>query len=150
MVTIDVTEHRFLAETGKVVAGIDKALDRIEAAFAPLFAVIFSLAEGADRMVVQRALGRSRDIRLIVPLPLPQAEYERAFASQDSKEAFRCLLARAGNRRAGELVALARERGMPMAWVHAGNRKPATEEPTTLGEERGTVTSERFPEPVRH
>jgi hypothetical protein len=74
MATIGVTEHRFLAETDKVVAGIDAALDRIEAAFAPSFVVISSLAEGADRLVVQRALARWMDVRLIVPLPLAQAE----------------------------------------------------------------------------
>jgi len=46
---------------------------------------------------------------------------------------------------AGEIVAQARLRGLPIAWVHAGNRKPGTQEPTTLGEEQGMVTLERFP-----
>jgi hypothetical protein len=44
----------------------------------------------------------------------------------------------------GGTVAEARERGLPIAWVHAGNRKPGTEEPTSLGEEQGTVTFENW------
>jgi hypothetical protein len=44
-----------------------------------------------------------------------------------------------------EIVAQARQRGLPIGWVHAGNRQPGTQEPTTLGEEQGMVTLERFP-----
>lgn len=44
----------------------------------------------------------------------------------------------------GEIVALARRRGIPIAWVHAGNRLPGTEEATSLGEEQGKVTFEGF------
>jgi len=44
----------------------------------------------------------------------------------------------------GGTVARARERGLPIAWVHAGNRKPGTLEPTSLGEEQGKVTFERL------
>jgi len=42
------------------------------------------------------------------------------------------------------VVARARERGLPVAWVHAGNRKPGTLEPTSLGEEQGGVSYENF------
>jgi hypothetical protein len=45
----------------------------------------------------------------------------------------------------GAVVHLARSRGLPIAWVHAGNRKPGTHEPTTLGIDQGQVTFERFP-----
>jgi hypothetical protein len=44
----------------------------------------------------------------------------------------------------GEILTLARSRHLPIAWVHAGNRKPGTNEPTTLGAEQGTVTFENF------
>jgi hypothetical protein len=47
----------------------------------------------------------------------------------------------------GTVVAAARERGLPLAWVHAGNRKPGTVEPTGLGDEQGEVTLERLPRP---
>jgi hypothetical protein len=42
----------------------------------------------------------------------------------------------------GEVVARARARGLPIAWVHAGNRRPGTMEPTSLGAEQGRVTFE--------
>jgi len=45
----------------------------------------------------------------------------------------------------GDLVNEARKRGLPVAWVHAGNRKPRTNEPTTLGDDQGKVSFERFP-----
>lgn len=44
----------------------------------------------------------------------------------------------------GAIVARARQKGMPIAWVHAGNRKPGTHEPTSLGAEQGKVTLENF------
>jgi len=44
----------------------------------------------------------------------------------------------------GEMVALARERGIPLAWVHAGNRDPETRRPRTLGESQGLVSFENF------
>ena len=44
-----------------------------------------------------------------------------------------------------EIVAEARRRGLPLAWVHAGNRKPGTHEPVLLCNEQGVVTFERLP-----
>jgi hypothetical protein len=41
-----------------------------------------------------------------------------------------------------DIVARARQRGLSIAWVHAGNRNPETHEPTSLGAEQGTVTFE--------
>jgi hypothetical protein len=43
-----------------------------------------------------------------------------------------------------EMVARARERRLPFAWVHAGNRKPGTMEPTSLGADQGRVTFQGF------
>jgi hypothetical protein len=45
----------------------------------------------------------------------------------------------------GGIVAEARRRNMPIAWIQAGNRAPKTGEPTTLGEEQGKVIFENFP-----
>ena len=42
------------------------------------------------------------------------------------------------------VVAQARKRGLPIAWIHAGNRKPGTPEPTTLGAKQGDVTYENL------
>lgn len=46
----------------------------------------------------------------------------------------------------GGVVAEARTRGLPLAWIHAGNRTPGTEKPTSLGVEQGLVSFERLPE----
>ncbi len=43
-----------------------------------------------------------------------------------------------------EVVARARARRLPLAWVHAGNRKPGTMEPTSLGADQGRVTYENL------
>ena len=49
--------------------------------------LITPLAEGSDRLVADVALDLGMD--LIVPLPMPQAEYERDFSSEAAVEAFR-------------------------------------------------------------
>jgi hypothetical protein len=49
----------------------------------------------------------------------------------------KCARGKAGT---AEVVARARARRLPLAWVHAGNRKPGTMEPTTLGADQGQVT----------
>jgi hypothetical protein len=41
-----------------------------------------------------------------------------------------------------EIVAMAHERKLPLAWIHAGNRIPGTDTPTSLGSEQGKVTFE--------
>jgi hypothetical protein len=184
MVTIGVTGHRILAELDEINAGVDEALRRIEQAFPgqPL-TVLSSLAEGADRLVVHRVLARSQ-ARLVVPLPLPKADYLTDFASTASKAEFSNLLARAdevielsltptrneayeaagnyvldhcdvllavwdgqgaqGQGGTGAIVARARQRNLPIAWIHAGNRNPGTQEPTSLGRDQGKITFENM------
>lgn len=44
-----------------------------------------------------------------------------------------------------EIVQLARQRGLPLAWIIAGNRRPGTLEPTSLKKKQGYVTFERLP-----
>jgi hypothetical protein len=183
-VRIGVTGHRIVAEADKVMAGVDTALQRIERTFADgVLTVVSPLAEGADRLVVQRVLQRPQ-ARLIAALPLPRTEYAKDFETTESLNEFRRLLNRAdevielpaaptrneayeavglyvldhcdvlvavwdgqgaqGQGGTGGIVALARARGRPIAWVHAGNRQPGTMEPTSLGAEQGTVTFENF------
>jgi hypothetical protein len=45
----------------------------------------------------------------------------------------------------GNIVELAKGKGLPVAWVHAGNRQPGTMTPTSLGPEQGLVTYESLP-----
>jgi hypothetical protein len=40
----------------------------------------------------------------------------------------------------GEIIPMAIKRGIPVAWVHCGNRKPGTHEPVSLGDEQGQVS----------
>jgi len=46
----------------------------------------------------------------------------------------------------GELVAAARDLNLPVVIIRAGNRKPGTTEPTSLGAEQGRVIEERLPQ----
>lgn len=54
--------------------------------------ILSSLAEGADRLVAKEAM-RLLGARLVVPLPMPQANYERDFAASVGE--FRSLLRKA-------------------------------------------------------
>jgi hypothetical protein len=184
MIRIGVTGHRILAELEKVRSGVSQALSSIEKAFpGEPWTVISSLAEGADRLVVEEVLTRPGS-RLVVPLPLQKADYLTDFGSPFSRQAFLHLLSRAdevielpparfreqayeaagqyvvdhcdvliavwdGQEEQGRggtawVVAEAKKRSLPVARVHAGNRKPGTKEPTSLGEEQGRVSFENF------
>jgi hypothetical protein len=55
-----------------------------------VFQLLTPLAEGADRIAAEEAL--SLGIKLVVPMPMMQAEYERDFTSENSLNAFRKLL----------------------------------------------------------
>jgi hypothetical protein len=187
-VTVGVTGHRFLGDEARIAAGVDLALDRIQRTFggAPL-TVLSLLAIGADQLVVQRALARP-GTELIVPLPLPLADYRHDFESEESfmalldraervielppaptrDEAYlaagraiveRCdvLLAVWDGRPArgiggtADVVAVARERRRPLAWVRATNYAPRAAghddaaDSTGAIEGEGTVICERFP-----
>ena len=97
MIRIGVTGHRFLAEIPKLQAGIDLALARIAEAYpGEAWSVVSSLAEGADRLVVQQVLLARPDARLIVPLPLPVPDYLQDFASEQSRVEFEDLAGSGG------------------------------------------------------
>ncbi|HEX7612074.1 MAG TPA: hypothetical protein VF371_04805, partial [Candidatus Limnocylindrales bacterium] len=49
-----------------------------------------------------------------------------------------------GDAGTAEVVARARARGLPLAWIHAGNRKADTMKPTSLGADQGHVTYENL------
>jgi len=169
----------------KLCAGIDQALAGIAERFpGDDWTVVSCLAEGADRLIVARALAYRPAAHLVVPLPLPVEDYLTDFASDASRREFSRLLGQAsdvihmpgaasreeaywtageyilehanvlialwdgqdaqGRGGTGEIVAVARQRGLPLAWVHAGNRKPGTQIPTSLGEVQGRIRWERF------
>jgi len=45
----------------------------------------------------------------------------------------------------GDIVELARQRSLPLAWIQAGNRRHGTKEPTDMGTAQGNVVYEKFP-----
>lgn len=92
---IGVTGHRVLAEVPRVLAGVEEALDRIEAAFPGRALVVVScLAEGADRLVVEAVLRRP-GARLAAVLPMPRGELVADFLTPESRADFAGLFARA-------------------------------------------------------
>jgi len=93
MTNIGVTGHRVLHDLDALIPAVDGVLKKIQARFARPFLVHSSLAEGADRLVVQRAF-EVIDAGLIVPLPLKKDEYLKDFSS-DSRLVFLDLLGRA-------------------------------------------------------
>ena len=178
------TGHRFLAEVDRLSVGVDRALERIAAASpGSTLVLLSSLAEGADMLVAQRVLRRSK-VRLIVPLPLPLEDYRQDFSSENHWQEFERLLAVSkkvvifpdgggrpqvyqaaekyildhcsvlialwdgkpaqGIGGTAEVVLKARTLGMPIAWVHCGNRTPGTNQPVSLGEEQGVVSFEKM------
>lgn len=94
MARVGVTGHRRLVTTEGLERAIDEALRRIASRFPGQLTVVSPLAEGADRLVVQRALALGHR-RFVVPLPLPMDDYVRTFTSTDARAEFQSLLARA-------------------------------------------------------
>jgi hypothetical protein len=132
--------HRLLARRGTLlVAVLPLAGDDYEADF----------ETAASRQEFRDLLARAAEVVLVQP----QLSRDEAYEAGG-----RTLLERAdvlvaiwdgqgaqGRGGSGSLVAEARERGLPLAWVHAGNRRPGTLEPTSLGDEQGQVSFERVP-----
>ena len=93
---IGVTGHRDLRaeDTGRLEAVFEAALLDIHRRYPKSSAVLLSaLAEGADRLAAAVAL--KVGVRLIVPLPLPQALYEQDFETPGARKEFLDLLDRA-------------------------------------------------------
>ena len=106
----------------------------------------FELAESKEEF--RRLLDRADEVIEMPPAPTRNEAYEAAglyvldhcdvlIAVWDGQGA-------QGQGGTGGIVARARQRRLPIAWVHAGNRKPGTTEPTSLGDEQGSVTFENF------
>jgi len=112
---IGVVGHRVLKDPDRIRAGIDRTLKHLEAVFhARSWTVLSSLAEGADRLVVERILART-PARLVAPLPLAVGTYVRDFTSAESRAAFRRLLARA------RIVRMPRGATRSIAYQRAGD-----------------------------
>jgi hypothetical protein len=89
-VRVGVTGHRTFAE----VAAVSALVDHVLAGLGDRGRVITSLAEGADRLVAQRAARLAGWVHEVV-LPLDPVDYETDFADEVSVAEFRRLLATA-------------------------------------------------------
>lgn len=87
---IGVTGHRDITinkTNRKLMRAIDEALDSIKAEHPDdIFTIYSPLAEGADRLVAERAMARI-SAGLIVPLPLPLGDYRQDFMRADGADA---------------------------------------------------------------
>lgn len=94
-------------------------------------------------------LSRAAEVVLVPPQQSRDAAYERAglmvLERSDVLVTIWDGMYAQGRGGTGGLVAEARRQAMPIAWVHAANRAPGTDEPTSLGAEQGTVSFERLP-----
>lgn len=185
-VIIGVTGHRLLENLKPIISGVDKTLPAIKTTFkAERMAILSPLAEGADRIVTDRALAID-GTKLIAILPMPIDIFKEDFQSPSSKVEFHDLLQQASEvielsrtskreesyRRAGEylvahcdvliaiwdglpargpggtaeVVAAARGKNLPMAWIYARPEMSEKTETTTPGAKHGDVIFERFPE----
>jgi hypothetical protein len=104
----------------------------------------------ASRQEFRSLLARADDVIEIAPQTSRDAAYEAA-GREVLDRADVLVTIWDGQRAQGQggtaaIIAQGRERGLPLARVHAGNRRPGTLEPTSLGAEQGEVTFERLPE----
>ena len=93
---IGVTAHRDLvpAEVPGLRTQVRGFLQRLQAEFPDLpLRMISALAEGGDQLAAEEALALG--IELVVPLPMPQDEYEKDFTDPAALVRFRELLAQA-------------------------------------------------------
>jgi len=110
------------------------------------YAADFGTAE--SKVEFFELLARADAVIELPPAGSREAAYEAAgFYVLDHSEVLIAVWdgeASQGRGGTGAMVALARERDMPVAWVHAGNRRPGTLEPTTLGADQGRLTLENL------
>ena len=106
-VRVGVTGHRVLTDVDRIVDGIRYAIERIKQAYAGRsLTIVSSLAEGADRLVVEEALGMP-GARLVAVLPFEAEDYAQDFGpdGSPSRRQFAALLARAADVHVGPVVA---------------------------------------------
>ncbi len=102
----------------------------------------------ASRAEFRALLGRADNVVVIAPTEDRDGAYEAC--GREVLDRSDLLVALWNGRGAqgvggtGGIVARARALGRPVVWVHAGNRRPGTDEPTSLGADQGRVTWEGF------
>lgn len=105
-------------------------------------------ASAASRQEFLNLIGRAHEV---VELP-PQSNRNAAYESAGDYVLSHCDVLMAvwdgraaqGRGGTGAAVARAREKQIPLVWIKAGNRKPGTMKPTSLGAAQGEVLFENF------
>ena len=104
--------------------------------------------DGVSKQEFYDLLSKAVDV-----LPPPEAttrELAYALAGQRNLDVSDVLIAiwdgleSQGQGGTAEIVTLARQREIPLIWIHAGNRIPGTDIPLSLGEEQGKLNLENF------
>lgn len=90
-----VAGHRHWSHTPESAESLDAALETIQSRHPAGVTIIGSLAEGADRLIVRRALDLVENVYLHVVLPMPATNYLSDFVSPQSRLEFSELLSRA-------------------------------------------------------
>jgi hypothetical protein len=183
-IIIGVTGHRILENPTAIRVGVDKALHTIKTSFETKHITVLSpLAEGADRIIAERALAIN-GTKMIAVLPSPVESYQEDFRSPTSMKEFQGLLQLAdeiielprninreesywnvgkylvahcdvliaiwdgqparGPGGTAEVVALARDRNLPVVWIYV--RQMLNEQNVALDAKHGDVYFERFPD----
>lgn len=134
------TARRLMCREGtRLVAVLPLARDEYQAGF----------RNDSSRSEFASLLARADQVIQIPPQPSRDQAYEAGGrAVLDRAEVLVAVWdgeAPQGQGGTGDIIARARQRGLPLAWVHAGNRKPGTLEPASLGDQQGVVSFERLP-----
>lgn len=155
-------EHLFPGEILTVVSALAEGADRIVARrvlarpdarlIVPLpldeSDYIRDFSSEDSQVEFSALLGRASKIERMPPTPARDQAYEAAgeYVLNNSDVLLTIWDGRPARGRGGtaDIVSRARKRKLRIAWVHAGNREPGTNQPTTLGNEQGHVTFENF------
>lgn len=92
LIRIAVTGHRFFDTNHDLTASIQKVLTQIiQDHPGAEYHLLSALAEGSDQFVVKIAQ-QDKEIKLIVPLPLPEEQYLLDFETDEGRKNFKHLL----------------------------------------------------------
>ena len=115
IIKIAVTGHRFLTINDSLTHAIRSVLEQLIQEHKGMEIQLLSpLAEGSDQLVAEIASSYS-GVQLIVPLPLPEEEYLRDFASNLGQETFHELM-----QRANRVLTLSPQIDHPTAYEYLG------------------------------
>jgi hypothetical protein len=153
-------ETRFPGEALTVISALAEGADRLVAHRVldrsgsrlvvplplPQASYMTDFGSEASRLEFLRLLARAERVIEMSPASDRNAAYEAAgeYVLDNSDVLITLWDGRPSRGRGGtaEIVRRARERRLPIAWVHVGNREPGACEATSLGDEQGLVTFE--------